>query len=114
MKSSFSGYQMSSLVRLVSPKFNVRVNKAGNLAIEPSPVVNAECTRKWVFYKTPEGFVIRTGTTTDTRQRSYSRLGYRTNEVDAWGCHVIQYTFPTFKDALKHFKGTLRKGKYLD
>lgn len=106
MKTAFSGYQIASLVRLVAPKFNVRINKAGNIAIEPSAVTNGKCTRKYLFYSTPEGIVIRTGSTTDTEQKKYSRLG---KTVDG----KVNYTFADFKEAFAHFKGTLRRGKYL-
>lgn len=105
MRANFATSQIARLVRLVSPKFNVRVNNAGNLAIEPS-AVTGNTLRKYIFYKTNEGVVIRTGVVTDARQKNYTRLGFTENGER-------KYTFATFNDAVKHFEGTLRRGKYL-
>lgn len=106
MKSRFATSQIARLVRLCSPVFNVRVNLAGNLAIEPSPVISPYTTRKFVFYKVPDGYVIRSGRTYDLRQKSYGRLAKTVN-----GERI--YTFKTFNEAVEHFTGTLKRTGYI-
>ena len=101
MKTPFSGYQIASLARIASPKFNVRINKAGNIAIEPSVVTNTN-VRKYIFYKTAEGFVIRSGRTDDKGQHNYTRLAKTINGER-------QYTFATFAEAFGHFKKTIAR-----
>lgn len=63
--NNFTNEELGMLVAAVSPKLNVRVNRAGNLTVEnpkgygTSPWVYPVTAYYWTLYKTSNGYVWR-------------------------------------------------------
>lgn len=104
MRTSFTTSQIARIVRLTSPKFNVRINKCGNLAIEPTPMYANSITSRFVVYKVANGYVVRKGSMNDLKQKRFSRL------VKHMGKDYM-CTFPTFNEAFAVLKQTMERNE---